>query len=145
MKKFLTLILLVGVSAFIQGYGLSLLGIRPNLALAAVSASAFFAADFFEGIFLVLLAALILKSGPGFESGILAFSAIGAALAGLVKFIPWRYFFGNLTATVLAVLAFYAVLNPGLILSMVFLKELFLDTVFSALIFAFLRLLWQDK
>ncbi|OGM90233.1 hypothetical protein A3J77_00220 [Candidatus Wolfebacteria bacterium RBG_13_41_7] len=143
--KFFSLVLSVGVLSFIQSCGFSVFGIVPNLALAAVVASAFFAADLFEGIFLVLLSALILKFGSGFESGILAFALIGAAAVVMAKFIPWRYFVGNLTAIIVAVLLFYAFLNPELILSLVFVKELFLDIVASSLIFAFLYFLWQDK
>ncbi len=143
--KFFSLILSVGVLSVIQSYGFSVFGVAPNLALSAVVAASFFAANFFEGIFLVLLASLILKFGSGFETGILTFALIGAVIAIAAKFIPWRYFAGNLIALVIAVLLFYAFLNPGLILSLVFAKELFLDIVASSLIFAFLYFLWQDK
>lgn len=143
--KFFSLVLSVGILSVIQSYGFSVFGVVPNLALTAVVASSFFAADFFEGIFLVLLSALVLKFGSGFETGILTFTLIGAIVVVTAKFIPWRYFAGNLIAIVIAVLIFYAFLNPGLILSLVFAKELFLDIVASSLIFAFLYFLWQDK
>lgn len=143
--KFFSLVLSVGILSFIQSYGFSVFGIVPNLALAVVVASAFFAADFFEGFFLVLLSSLILKFGSGFETGILTFALIGATVVIMAKFIPWRYFAGNLIAIIITVLLFYAFLNPALILSIVFIKELFLDVVVSSLIFAFLYFLWQDK
>ncbi len=143
--KFFSLVLSVGILSIIQSYGFSVFGVVPNLALAAVVTASFFAANFFEGIFLVLLSTLILKFGPGLESGILTFALIGMAVVVSAKFIPWRYFAGNSIAIVIAVLLFYAFLNPELILSLVFIKELFLDIVFSSLLFAFLYFLWQDK
>lgn len=143
--KFFSLVLSVGILSLIQSYGFSIFGVVPNLALMAVVAVSFFAANFFEGIFLVLLSALILKFGSGVESGILTFTLIGLAVAIVAKFIPWRYFAGNLIAAIAAILIFYAFLNPGLILSLVFVKELFLDIVASSLLFAFLFFLWQDK
>jgi len=143
--KFFSLVLSVGILSVIQSYDFSVFGVAPNLALAAIVTSSFFAADFFEGFFLVLLSALVLKFGSGFETGILTFTLIGAMVVVAAKFIPWRYFAGNLITIVIAVLIFYAFLNPGLILSLVFAKELFLDIVVSSLIFAFLYFLWQDK
>ena len=143
--KFFSLILSVGILSLIQSYGFSVFGVVPNLALVAVIAASFFVANFFEGIFLVLLSTLILKFSSGFESGILIFALIGVAVVLAAKFVSWRYFIGNLAAVVFAVLIFYAFLNPGLILSLVFVKELFLDIVVSSLLFAFLSFLWQDK
>ncbi len=143
--KFFSLVLSVGILSLIQSYSFSVFGVVPNLALAAVVAASFFVANFFEGFFLVLFASLILKFGSGFETGILTFALIGAAIVIAAKFIPWRYFAGNSIAIIIAVSLFYAFLNPGLILSLVFIKELFLDAVISSLIFAFLYFLWQDK
>ncbi|MFH1346908.1 MAG: hypothetical protein ABIH10_01515 [Spirochaetota bacterium] len=143
--KFFSLVLSVGILSFIQSCGFSVFGVVPNLALVAVVVSSFFVANFFEGFFLVLFASLILKFGLGLETGILTFAFIGAAVVVTAKFIPWRYFVGNLVAVIVAVLLFYAVLNPGLILSSVFIKELFLDIIVSSVIFAFLYFLWQDK
>ncbi|MFA5098978.1 MAG: hypothetical protein WC461_02035 [Candidatus Paceibacterota bacterium] len=142
--KFFYLVLSVGILSIIQSYGFSVFGIVPNLALVAVVASSFFTANFIEGIFLVLLSTAILKFGSGVDLGILTFALIGLIAVIIAKFIPWRYFAGNLIAIIITVLIFYAFLNPGLILSLVFIKELFLNVVVSSLLFAFLSFLWQD-
>lgn len=143
--KFLSLVLLIGALSIIQSYGFSLLGVVPNLALVAVVVSAFFIANFFEGIFLVLLSALILKFSSGFEIELLIFTLIGLSAVALAKLIPWHYFVGSLMAVIIAILLFYVFLDPALILSLTFIKELFLDIVASLAIFAFLYFLWQDR
>ncbi len=143
--KFFSLVILVGVLSIIQAYGLSVFGVIPNLALVAVVVSAFFAVNFFEGFFLILFSVLILKFSSGFGIELLVFTLIGAVAVVVAKLIPWHYLVGSLTAVIIAVLFFYAFLNPALILSFVFVKELFLDIIVSLAVFAFLHILWQDK
>jgi len=94
---------------------------------------------------LVVMAALILKFAPVFENEILIFCLIGAGAILAKKYLPWQYFFGNLILIALGTLIFYVFLMPDLIISSVFVKELVLNLISGALIFAFLNFLWQNK
>lgn len=139
------LVLLVSLLALLQSLGFSLLGIKPDLALLAVIAASFFVEDLLEGLFLVALSALILKFSPDLGKEILIFSLIGAASVITRIYLPWRHFIVNLTLIAAGTFIFYLVLSPNLILGTIFLKELTLNLVFGALIFALFSALWQNK
>jgi len=141
----LLFILLVGALSFLQAFGFSVFGVKPNLALAVLIAISFFIANLWEGFLLVLLAALILKFAPGFEKGILTFSLIAAAGLIVKKYLPWRYFLSNLILIGIGTFIFYLFLNPNLIISVIFLKEIVLNLVAGIIIFAFLSFLWENK
>ncbi len=143
--RLLSLILLVGLLSLIQSFGFSIFGIKPNLSLVSVITASFFVANFWQGILLVALAALILKFAPGFGSEILIFSLIGVGAVLVKKYLPWHYFFGNLILIALGTLIFYLFLAPNLILSYIFLKEAVLNLILGMSIFAFLNFLWQNK
>lgn len=139
------LILLVSLSALLQSLGFSLLGIEPNLALLTVIAASFFIEDLFEGLFLVVLSAVILKFSPGFGKEIILFSLIGAASVIIEKYLPWRHLVGNLILIAAGTFTFYLILAPNLILELIFLKELILNLALGILIFALFYSLWQNK
>jgi len=105
--RLLSLVLLICLLSFIQSLGFSIFGVKLNLALAAVIAASFFVANLWEGLLLVVLAALILKFAPGFESEILIFSLIGAGAILIKKYLPWHYFFSNLILIILGTFIFY--------------------------------------
>ncbi len=143
--RLLSLVLLICLLSFIQSLGFSIFGVKLNLALAAVIAASFFVANLWEGLLLVVLAALILKFAPGFESEILIFSLIGAGAILIKKYLPWHYFFSNLILIILGTFIFYLFLAANLILTTIFLKELVLNLIAGTLIFALLNFLWQNK
>jgi len=145
MLKLFFLILAVGSLTFCQALGFSILSIKPNIALVAIITVSFFATNLWHRIFLVLLSAMILKFAPGFEKEILIFSLIGAAMVISRDYLPWHHFLNNLFLVAVGTLVFYLLLAPNLILSAVFLAELFLNLVFGVLIFALLKYLWQNK
>jgi hypothetical protein len=137
MKLFF-LILIIGLAAFLQSFGFSILGVKPDLALAAVITASFFIENILQGFLLVALAALILKFSPGFEPEIAVLSLIGVVAVIVKKYLPWHYFFGNLILIAGGTLVFYAFLAPNLIISFIFLEELVLNLAAGSIIFAFL-------
>lgn len=145
MRKLPILFLSVGLLSFLQSFGFSIFGVKPNLALVAVIAASFFVANFWQGLLLIALAGLILKFAPGFEKEIMIFSLIGAGAVIIKNRLPWHQFLSNLTLIALGILIFYVILAPNLILSPIFLKELFLNLILGILIFAFFSFLWQNK
>lgn len=143
--KLPSLILLVGLLTFFQVFGFSVFGIKPNLALAVAIASSFFIASFWDGFLLIALAALILKFSPGFAPEIFVFVFIGAGALIVKNYLPWRNFLNNVFLVVVGTFIFYLILSPGLILSAIFAKELFLNLVAGISIFALLSFSWQNK
>lgn len=145
MLKLFFLILIVGLLAFWQAFGFSILDIKPNLALVAVIVASFFVDNLWQGFFLVVLSALILKFVPGFEKEILIFSLIGAGTVAIKNRLPWHQFLANIFLVVLGTLIFYLFLAPHLIISVIFWEELVLNLIFGALIFALMSFLWHTK
>ena len=145
MLKVLFLILIVGLLTFWQTSGFSILDIKPNLALVAIIAASFFIDNLWQGIFLVVLSALILKFVPGFEKEILIFSLIGVGAVLIKNRLPWRQFLANIFLVSLGTLIFYLFLAPRLIISVIFWEELVLNLIFGALIFALMSFLWHTK
>mgnify|MGYP001561469721 CR=1 FL=1 len=143
--KLIFLVLIVGLLTFLQAFGFSVLGVKPNLALAAIITASFFIANIWQGFLLVALASFILKFSPGFESGILLLSLIGVGANIVKKYHPWHYFFGNLISIALGTFIFYLFLGTNLITSPIFLKELALNLTAGMIIFAFLTLLCDNK
>jgi len=135
MLKLFFLILAVGSLTFCQALGFSILSIKPNIALVAIITVSFFATNLWHRIFLVVLSAMILKFAPGFEKEMVISR----------DYLPWHHFLNNLFLVAVGTLVFYLLLAPNLILSAVFLAELFLNLVFGVLIFALLKYLWQNK
>ena len=144
MIRFFILILLVGLLTISQSFGFSVFDIKPNLALIAIVAALFFT-DFWQGILLIVFAALILKFGPGLENEILVFSLIGIGANFVKKYLPWQNFLNNLFLIGVATFIFYLILSLNLIWSVIFAKELFLNFAAGILIFAFLSFLWKNK
>ena len=145
MRKLLILFLIVGLLSFLQAFGFSIFNIKPNLALIAVIASSFFINNFWQGFLLIALAGLILKFAPGFEKEILIFSLIGLGAVSVRNRLPWHQFLVNLFLIATGTLVFYVILAPNLIISLIFLKELFLNLIIGILIFAFLNVIWQNR
>jgi len=139
------LIFLVAALSSVQGFGFYIFNVKPNLALSAIIAASFFIESIWQGFLLIVLSAFIFKFSPGFDNGILVFSLVAVAAIIVKKYLPWRYFFGNLILTGFGTLFFYIFLASGLIGSVVFFEELVLNMAFGTLIFAFLSLLWQNK
>lgn len=134
-KKLLIIVPVVILLSFIQSWGFSIFGIKPNLALAAVIAASFFVVDFWQALFLTGLAAFVLNFVPSLTKEILVFFLVGAGAAFVGNRLPWRYFWGNLFLVAIGTLIFYLFLAPNLAVSFVFLKELFLNLAVGALIF----------
>jgi len=145
MRKLLVLFSIVGLLSFLQAFSFSIFDIKPNLALTAVITASFFVANFWQGFLLIALAALILKFTPGFEKETLIFSLIGAGAVIVKNRLPWHYFLDNLILIALGTLVFYVILAPGLIFTIIFLKELILNLMAGGLIFALISYLWQNK
>ncbi len=143
-SKLVFLILIIGLLTLLQSFGFSILSIKPNIALVAIIAVSFFTANLWHRIFLVVLSAIILKFAPGFEKEILTFCLIGVTLAVAKDYLPWHHFLNNLFLVAAGTIIFYLILAPNLILSVIFLEELFLNLVFGALFFALLGYLWQN-
>jgi len=143
--KLIFLVLIVILLTFLQSFGFSILGVKPNLALVAIISASFFVKNIWQGFLLVVLASFILKFSPGFESEILFLSLIGIGANITKKYHPWHYFFGNLISVTLGTFIFYIFLGTNLITSFIFLKELALNLASGMIIFAFFRLLWNNK
>lgn len=137
--------MIVSSLALLQAFGFTILNVKPNLALAAVIASAFFIASIWEGLFLILLAGLILKFGPIADSSILLFEAIAFASVFSIRYLPWQAVFNNIFLILAGTGIFYFVLARDLLLSFGFFKELGLNITIGALLFALLKNLWENK
>ncbi len=148
MKLFF-LILLVGLLTLFQVLDFSIFGVKPNLAMVAAIIVSFFIVNsqwlVVRGFLPVVLAALILKFSPGFESEILVFTLIGAGALIVKKYLPYQNFLNSALLIIVATVVFYLVLAHNMILSVIFAKELFLNLVAGVLIFAFLSLMRQNK
>lgn len=134
-KRLLIIVPIVILLSFIQAFGFSIFGIKPNLALAAIVAASFFAVSFWEALFLTGLAAFVLNFAPSLTKEISVFFLIGAGAAFIGKRLPWRYFWGNLFLIGVGTLIFYFLLEPNMIAFLVFPQELFLNLAAGALIF----------
>lgn len=134
-KRLLIIVPIVVLLSFIQAFGFSIVGIKPNLALAAVIAASFFAASFWEALFLTGLAAFVLNFTPSLTKEIAVFFLLGVGAAFAGNRLPWRYFLNNLFLVAIGTLFFYLFLAPNLVVSVVFLKELFLNLIAGVLIF----------
>lgn len=134
-KKLLIIVPIVVLLSFIQAWGFSIFGIKPNLALAAVIAVSFFAASFWETLFLTSLAAFVLNFVPFLTKEIMVFFLIGIGAAFVGNRLPWRYFLNNFFLVGAGTMIFYLLLAPNLVISAVFLKELILNLAIGALIF----------
>jgi len=148
LKLFLT-VLLVGLLSFLQAFGFSIFGVKPNLALVSVITALFFIVNsqwsIVNGFLLAALAALILKFGPGFEIEILVFSLICLAAIFIKKYLPWHYFISNLILIIFGTFIFYFFLAAKLIPTFIFLEELILNLIIGILLFTILNFLWQNK
>ncbi|MBI5079430.1 hypothetical protein HZB06_02045 [Candidatus Wolfebacteria bacterium] len=138
------LVLAVCLLSLIQAFNFSIIGVKPDLALVAVVSASFFVADVWQGLFLAALASLVLKFSPGFEKEILFFSVTAAASVVLGKYLPARHFIGNVFLIAAATFVLYLLAAADLIVSFVFLKELFLNVIFGILMFETFSFLWQD-
>lgn len=138
-KKLLIIAPVVILLSFIQSWGFSIFGIKPNLALAAVIAASFFVVDFWQALFLTGLAAFVLNFAPSLAKEIAVFFLVGAGAAFVGNRLPWRYFWGNLFLVGVGTLIFYFLLEPKLLASLVFPQELFLNLAVGALIFLILE------
>lgn len=139
MIRFLILILLVGLLTLFQTLGFSIFGVKPNLALTAVVVASFFVANIWEGLVLILLAALFLKFNAVFSLDIVAFSLIGTAALIFKKYLIWQPLINCLILIGLASLGFYLFLSPSLILSRIFLQEIIYNIILGLLVFVLLR------
>jgi hypothetical protein len=148
LKLFLT-VLLVGLLSFLQAFGFSIFGVKPNLALVSVITALFFIVNsqwsIVNGFLLAALAALILKFSPGFEIEILVFSLICWAAIFIKKYLPWHYFISNLILIIFGTFIFYFFLAAKLIPAFIFLEELILNLIIGILLFTILNFLWQNK
>ncbi len=137
-------ILAVCLFSFIQAFGFSIFGVKPDLALVAVISASFFVVDVWQGLVLAALASLVLKFSPGFEKEILFFFASAAVSVVLSGRLPARHFIGNVFLIAAATFVMYLLSAADLIFSYVFLKELSLNVVFGILMFETFSFLWQD-
>lgn len=137
-------VLAVCLLSFVQAFGFSIFGVKPDLALVAVVSASFFIVNVWQGLFLAALASLILKFSPGFEKEILFFFIIAAASVVLIKYLPARHFIGNVFLIAAATFILYLLAAADLIASFVFLKELSLNVFFGILMFETFSFLWQD-
>lgn len=138
-KKNLILFLIIICFSFLQTVDFSIFGVKPNLALVAVIAAAFFISDVWEGIFLTAIAVLILKFSPGFNVEILIFSLIAVASVIVKKYLPWHQIINLLFLIIVSTLLFYVFSAPALIISTLFAKELFYNIITGFIIFAALN------
>ena len=145
MTRLITLVLILISLTILQSWGFSILGVKPNMALAALIASAFFIFNIWEGFFLIALAAFILKFSPAVDTSIVIFSLIAAVLISAAKYLPWQSFFSNIILIALGTSIFYGLLARDLLMSLIFLKEFGLNILIGALIFALMSNLWDNK
>jgi len=141
MFKLFSLILIIGLLTFVQAFDFSIFNIKPNLALVAIVVASFFIADFWEGTLLVLISTFILKFSPGFNKEILIFFLLGIGFVAIAKHLPWLRWVNNILLIILGTFLFYLFLNADLILSLTFLKEMFLNLSFGALFFGIIHIL----
>lgn len=129
-------------AAWLQGMGVSVFSVFPNLALMALVAAAFFVSRLNGMLIIAGLSVMILKFSPGF-SWELVFIFITATLVFLIKEkLPWTGFLNALFLGVALAALFYVIFSPALIFSFTFLKELILDIVFLSLVF---WTLWENR
>jgi len=149
MLKLFLIVLLVGLLTFLQAFGFSIFGVKPNLALVSIITVSFFIVNsqwsIVNGFLLAALAALILKFGPSFEMEILVFSLICLAAIFIKKYLPWRHFISNLVLIIFGTFIFYFFLATKLIPTFIFLEELILNLIIGSLLFTILNFLWQNK
>ncbi len=143
MIRLLILILVIGLLALFQTLGFSIFGVKPNLALTAVVAASFFVVNIWEGLVLILLAALFLKFNAVFNLDILVFCLIGTAALIVKKYLVWQPLINCLILIGLASLGLYLFLSPSLIISGIFLQEIIYNIILGIPVFVLLR--WLKK
>ncbi|MEK7555283.1 MAG: hypothetical protein AAB516_00450 [Patescibacteria group bacterium] len=134
-KKKLILFFIIICFSFLQTVDFSIFGVKPNLALVAVIAAAFFISDIWEGVLLAVIAALILKFSPGFSKEILIFFLIVAAAIIAKKYLPWRSMINLIFLIISATLLFYVFSFPTSIISGIFIQELIYNILIGIFIF----------
>ena len=130
--------------AVLQANGFSLLGVKPNMVLAAIAVSAFFIENIWLYLLLVGIAGFILKFAPGFHPEFLLLYAIGVLAHLLGKYLPWHALIGSLLIIIFGTLLFYSAFGAHLIMSAVFMKEIVLTMAVGVIIFALFLNLWDN-
>lgn len=138
-KKISILFFTVVCLTFLQTINFAIFSVKPNLALVAIIIVAFFIANIWEVFLLVILSALILKFSPGFSGEILIFSLITFTAIVIRKYLPWHLIINILFLIIVATVFFYIFSAPGLIISIIFLKELVYNIIIGFLIFIVLH------
>lgn len=150
--KILILSLLVILSSLLNFASIKIFGVSPNFALAAMIVSItssltvpykaegtfFFARNFWQGFFLVVLSSLILKFSPVISIEILAYAAGGIFIVLFHKYLPWNQLINALVLIFVFTLIFYALFASDMILSWVFVKEIIYNLAAGWLIFTVL-------
>lgn len=146
MREFfrvLLLILLVIASAFAQGVGLSVFGIRLNLVLVVIIFIAL-KEDVLISILAAACAVFVLKPGPAIDLPITLLGISGPFTSITRRFLPWQEPVVYLALIVFMTFVLYFASSIDLLLSMVFLREVLANIVTGVVFFAIFSGAWHN-
>ncbi len=134
MNKNIVLIIVILLLAFLERTRfLAIGGINPNLIIAGLAVSAFFAAPFLSYVLMSAVGALVMKSVPVFEYAPIAI-LVAAVFFWIVRLAsPWRASISILAATIAGTAFFYAIVDYRFLLNRqyLFAFELVYNVIFA--------------
>lgn len=131
MFKILTILILVIVSAFLQGTNFNIGGVKPNWILTSLAALAFLEADLFFFSIIVLAAIIVLRYQPAFDWNLTALIIVVFAVFFLGRRLPGREIVNFLFVLILATIGIYLLIDPEFIFRnfSFFLRELIYNLI----------------
>lgn len=123
-RRFILFILVLFGAGILQFLGVGAWGAIPNFILVAIAAAALFLRDIWHELFLVALAAFLLKSSPHVERDIFAFLVVGLFAIVVQRRLPWHMFINDMFLVVTSTALLYAFIEPTAINSLMFVREL---------------------
>lgn len=144
MKKLLWLAVGVGVLALAQAYGVSIQGIKPNLALVGIAAASLIIQRIEERIMIVLGAVTLLKFSPTVGSDLFALTVVGAMIAVGVRIMPWYGMVNMMVITSVGTVVMYLLTAPRLLVERVGIEEVIMNTAIGMVVFVIAERLWQN-
>lgn len=115
------LLLLAGLVQFLN---MTLFGVMPDAALVVLVLSALFVRDIWHELLLVSCASFLFKFSPVANREIFIFFAIGLVMIVIARKLPWHLFVNGIFLILSATMAMYVLIDPQLISSLIFAKEL---------------------
>lgn len=145
MIRFFILLFLIVSASFLQAYGFDFFLIRPNLALSAIAACAFFIPNRALRILAASLAAFVLKGAPSDVGLMLSLLSSFFVVSELVWTIKMREYILVPLATILGSAILYILLAPSMLFSFVFVKETVINALIAAGLYLSLAQIFSTK